>query len=48
MRAGSEDRTRVQAMNAITALTGFDARGGPRTVDEASAEYLETCRSAPP
>ncbi len=48
MRAGSEDRTRVQAMNAITALTGFDARGGPRTVDEASAEYLEACRSAPP
>jgi hypothetical protein len=48
LRPGSEDRTRVLAVTALAALTGWDARhhldGTPRPLDHVTADYLAECR----
>lgn len=50
LRAGSEDRTRVNAVNALAAITGRDlrndARRAPRPIDEVAAAYLRELRAS--
>ncbi len=50
--SGSGDRTRVEIVNDLTALTGYDARydasAHPRTITDVAADYLQACHPQAP